>query len=123
MLQYYNFMVIKILLEDDYNLNIDAFNILEPFLKVLHICLTYLYNFCLLEVFAKEAFLAVSHIVLVPLLISSGKKMLSQVFSALNIISYIYLFVTSRFLFERPCWPLLNSVSHIYIRVCYTLFF
>ena len=71
-------MIIEIHLEHDHNVNIHAFNIFEPFLKVLHICLTYLYNFCLWEVFAKKAFIAVCHIVLVPLLISYGKKILSQ---------------------------------------------
>ena len=117
-------MIIEIHLEHDYNVNIYAFNIFEPFLKVLHICLTYLYNFCLWEVFAKKAFIAVCHIVLVPLLISSGKKMLSQAcFSIKYNQIYIYLFVTSRVLFERSCCPLSNGVSHMYIRVCYTFFF
>ena len=60
--------------QHDYNVNIDAFNIFEPFFNAIYICIKYIQNFCLWEVFSKKAFIDVCDIVLVPLLISSGKK-------------------------------------------------
>ena len=95
----------------------------EPFFKVLHRLLTYIGNFCLLEVFAKKAFIDVSHVILVPLLISSGLKMLFGVLSVLNIDSYRYPTVVCGVLLESSCCPLSNGISHMYVRISYNFFF